>query len=304
MKLWEKFLGSLVNPIMGIVLRQNKIPTFELFLKRALAMLDATALAEIKAYITKQQHDTGMFKDRAGNPDLYYSLFGYFLITALELDSQTEKLKAALSNAFDESKDKPVHLFCGVILHSQLIQNPKMNKDFKLKISAILDKLPNKDSGYLWFLGIVALYYLNDFYLIHNYLRKFRKQINSDKEHIPSTLISVELILNFMLKKPTEHLQKKLSTYYRPTGGFAALTESPIDDLLSTAVCLYALNFTGNDLRVIKPDAIAFVDSLYSDGGFVATVFDLEPDIEYTFYGLLALASLNKTPEKYSFRHE
>jgi prenyltransferase beta subunit len=304
MKLWEKFLGSLVNPIMGIVLRQNKTPTFELFLKRALAMLDATALAEIKTYIIRQQYYTGMFKDRAGNPDLYYSLFGYFLITSLELDSQTEKLKAALSNAFDESKDEPVHLFCGIILHSQLILNPKMNKDFKLKISAILNKLPSKDSGYLWFLGIVALFYLNEFYLINNYLRKFRKQINSDKEHIPSTLISVELILNFMLKKPTEHLQKKLSTYYRPTGGFAALTESPIDDLLSTAVCLYALNFTGNDLRVIKPDAIAFVDSLYNEGGFIATAFDMESDIEYTFYGLLALASLNNDSEKYSIKHD
>ena len=301
MKLWEKFLGFLVNPIMGIALRQNKVPAFEQFLKQALAMLDATALSEIKTYIGRQQHQTGLFKDRAGNPDLYYSLFGYFLITALELDSQTEKLKAALPNAFDKLNDEPVHLFCGIILHSQLIHNPSMNKDFKLKIRTVLDKLPPKDSGYLWFLGIVALYYLNDFYSIHNYLRKFRKQINSEKEHIPSTLISIELILNSILKKPTEHLQKKLSTYYRPTGGFAALTASPIDDLLSTAVCLYALKFTGSDLRAIKPDAIAFVDSLYNEGGFVATTFDVESDIEYTFYGLLALASLNNDIEKYSF---
>lgn len=293
MKLWEKFLGFLVNPIMRIALRQNKVPAFEQFLKRALAMLDATALSDIKTYIGRQQHQTGLFKDRAGNPDLYYSLFGYFLITALELDSQTEKLKVALPNVLDNSGGEPVHLFCGIILHSQLIQNPTKNKDFKLKICAVLDKLSPKDSGYLWFLGIVALYYLNDFYLIHNYLHKFRKQINSEKEHIPCTLISVELILNFILKKPTEHLQKKLSIYYRPTGGFAALTASPIDDLLSTAVCLYALNFTKCDLRVIKPNAIAFIDSLYMDGGFVATAFDVEPDVEYTFYGLLALASLN-----------
>jgi hypothetical protein len=67
---------------------------------------------------------------------------------------------------------------------------------------------------------------------------------------------------------------------------------------------LYALNFAKCDLRVIKPNAIAFVDSLYNEGGFVATAFDMESDIEYTFYGLLALASLNNDSEKYSIKHD
>jgi len=82
-------------------------------------------------------------------------------------------------------------------------------------------------------------------------------------------------------------------SFYRGKGGFAALHQTPTEDLLSTAVALYALHFTDSDTRLIKPDCLGYVDSLFRDGGFRSTESDVEIDIEYTFYGLLALGSLN-----------
>ncbi len=293
MRLWEKFSGNIFNKFIGIWLRKKKILPFGRYLKKALTMLDETSLTELKTYIAKQQHENGLFKDKAGNPDLYYSVFGYFLSEAFNLKALSEKLKSGLYKNEFSGTSNTVHLFCEAILKNQLLQNQAENNNLKLRIIAELNKLPAKDSGYIGFLGLLALYYLNDFYLINKYLYKFQKQLDPEKENIPSTLIAVEIILSKIQNKPTKIWVEKLSKYYRHTGGFAALTASPIEDLLSTSVCLFALQFADTDLRMIKPDAINFVESLYTDSGFVATTMDLDSDIEYTFYGILALASLN-----------
>ncbi len=81
-------------------------------------------------------------------------------------------------------------------------------------------------------------------------------------------------------------------SYYSYTGGFKATEAVPVPDLLSTAVALYALDFVGYDLRRIKPECLTFTDSLFTEGGFGSNYLDPEPDIEYTFYGMLALGSL------------
>lgn len=63
-------------------------------------------------------------------------------------------------------------------------------------------------------------------------------------------------------------------------------------DLLSTAVALYSLYFAGADLRKIRPACLDYIDSLFHNGGFSANSIDPDTDIEYTFYGLLALGAL------------
>jgi len=84
-----------------------------------------------------------------------------------------------------------------------------------------------------------------------------------------------------------------LKSFYRESGGFAALHNAPAEDLLSTGVALYALHFLDADLRLIKPDCLTFADRLYENGGFRATEADSFIDVEYTFYGLLALGSMS-----------
>jgi len=72
------------------------------------------------------------------------------------------------------------------------------------------------------------------------------------------------------------------------TGGFHANEEAPIPDLLSTAVGLFTLRLIG----VAAKDASQFIQAHWMDnGGFAPTLYDDYSDVEYVFYGLLALGS-------------
>jgi hypothetical protein len=73
------------------------------------------------------------------------------------------------------------------------------------------------------------------------------------------------------------------------TGGFYASEQAPIPDLLSTAVALFTLRLLEINVR----DATQFIQAHWLDnGGFAPTLYDDYSDVEYVFYGLLALGSI------------
>lgn len=74
-----------------------------------------------------------------------------------------------------------------------------------------------------------------------------------------------------------------------PLGGFRAFERAPAPDLLSTATSLYALQ-TASSLNTLTTLHETFIESLWDDsGGFCGHAADRKPDVEYTFYALLAL---------------
>lgn len=82
-----------------------------------------------------------------------------------------------------------------------------------------------------------------------------------------------------------EWLQKRQDE----TGGFYASEQAPIPDLLSTAVALFTLRL----LEINVKDASPFIQAHGLDnGGFAPTLYDDYSDVEYVFYGLLALGSI------------
>lgn len=82
-----------------------------------------------------------------------------------------------------------------------------------------------------------------------------------------------------------EWLQKRQNE----TGGFYASEQAPIPDLLSTAVALFTLRL----LEINVKDATPFIQAHGLDnGGFAPTLYDDYSDVEYVFYGLLALGSI------------
>jgi len=86
------------------------------------------------------------------------------------------------------------------------------------------------------------------------------------------------------------------------TGGFRASEVAPVPDLLSTAVALFTLRLIGERLRVgdrrsgMHPQsAQSFIEAHWLDiGSFAPTIYDEYSDVEYLFYGLLALGSDNE----------
>ena len=79
-----------------------------------------------------------------------------------------------------------------------------------------------------------------------------------------------------------------------PQGGFLAMPEAPIPDLLSTATTLHALACLDREIPApIRERCLDFIDTLWSaEGGFHGHWADDHLDAEYTFYGLLALGHL------------
>jgi hypothetical protein len=77
-------------------------------------------------------------------------------------------------------------------------------------------------------------------------------------------------------------------------GGFCASSEIGMPDLLTTATVLYALYVTGQGLRGIREVCECYVDGLMEDdGGYVGHWLDDTTDLEYTYYGLVALGVLH-----------
>lgn len=73
-------------------------------------------------------------------------------------------------------------------------------------------------------------------------------------------------------------------------GGFRASELAPVPDLLSTAVALFTLRLIGQKSVYGAQD---FIQAHWLDNGaFAPTILDEYSDVEYMFYGLLALGSI------------
>ena len=86
-----------------------------------------------------------------------------------------------------------------------------------------------------------------------------------------------------------------LDSLRHPQGGFRANAQVPMPDLLSTATALHALACLGRDPTSEQVDAdLDFVDSLWTNNGaFHGHWAEEALDVEYTYYGLLALGHLS-----------
>ena len=86
-----------------------------------------------------------------------------------------------------------------------------------------------------------------------------------------------------------KELVKWLRARQDETGGFHASEMSPIPDILSTAVALFTLQLIGEKPQSAK----RFIEAHWLDiGSFAPTLLDDYSDVEYLFYGLLTLGSI------------
>jgi prenyltransferase beta subunit len=93
------------------------------------------------------------------------------------------------------------------------------------------------------------------------------------------------------LDAPIEpHLGMWLLDRCHSSGGFLATPDAPMPDLLSTATALHALAGLQVPLGGLADRCLDFVDSLWTNrGGFFGSWADDDVDCEYTYYGLLAI---------------
>jgi hypothetical protein len=94
---------------------------------------------------------------------------------------------------------------------------------------------------------------------------------------------------------PPSTAQNWLLARAHPKGGFMATPTAPLPDLLSTASALHSLAMLGAPFEPVRSKCLDFIDSLWTNaGGFHGHWGDDFLDVEYTFYGLLALGHLTR----------
>jgi prenyltransferase beta subunit len=141
-------------------------------LKRSREKLSNEALDIIREFLKSSQHPDGGFTDRAGNQDPYYSVFGYFLAFAFDLEIQSETQKQFIESWKDNHTIDLIHavslMQCAILIEAHDIKNKnkKLSKIFStsdLIASLIKAKLVKRvKAQHTDLLDIIERYRSND----------------------------------------------------------------------------------------------------------------------------------------------
>lgn len=290
MKWWESFSVPIGKLIAAPYERRFSDCSPEVMLRNAGKIIDSHTMEEIKAFTRAAQTHSGGFADRAGKADVYYTLFGLLTGISLDMPDTCAAVKSFIGRELDQPALTGVHMHCIAIAGARLTIGKVHEEPLRSSVRRQIRHELKQERTYNAFLSLLTCFYIRDYPGLY----AIRKQLNriSLNGNLPCSVLSAMVVLQHSFCRPVNHLTEKILGHYDGQGGFRATLTTPVSDLLSTAVALYALRFAGTDLRRIRAECMRFVDALYMDGGFSATLLDHVPDIEYAFYGLLALGAL------------
>lgn len=274
---------------------------------------DATDL--VTAFLRSQHNPDGGFNDRAGNRDLYYTVFGLEGLLALRADLPSASVASYLRSFADGASLDFIHLSCLARCYASL-PNPLRTG---IPTDAILhhveryrtpdgayDATPGATHGSLYgcFLALGAYEDLGrplpDPAALIRCAQSLRTPDGGYANDLglplgltPSTAAAATLLRHLGSPVPDDVIPWLLARHH-PEGGFFATPDAPIPDLLSTATALHALSGLHADLEPLKEPCLDFLDTLWTNkGAFYGTWEDDTPDAEYTYYALLALGHLS-----------
>jgi hypothetical protein len=232
----------------------------------------------VAAYFLSQFNVDGGAKDRAGQSDLYYTVFALEGLIALqrELPSGVD----GYLERFGEGADLDlVHLCCLARCWAAL---KRPGPDLAERIDAEW----NRDSVYHSFLAWGALQDLGC------PPTPFALRDGSLALTTPTTAAAVTLLRQMQAPVPQTALKWLLARAH-PEGGFSATENAPMPDLLSTATALHALSGEKMPIDHLREQTLDFLDTLWTGRAFCGSWADDVPDCEYTYYALLAMGHLS-----------
>ena len=261
--------------------------------RQSVRIFDESTLDEIRIFHKANQQESGGYKDRAGKPDLYYSLFGLWSAMALDETENQNRLRSWIESLRTQKYQSVIEIACLIMIRKTLGMKRSASLIFKLLVRILGSR---KTISPYYRLFIVLL-------LIDSFLPKLTtlrwpgmRQLMKRAEKMTSscTEAAAALVVASRAGGNTGALQDQLMTFFNDEIGFRAFHGKKDGDLLSTAAALFALQYSGYDLRAMTPACLDFLSRNYSEGAFLSGDGDPELDIEYTFYGLLAAGSLYK----------
>jgi len=275
---------------------------------------DSTDL--VRGFFARQLNADGAGCDRAGKPDLYYTIFALSGAQALDVPAPEERTAAWLRTFGSGDGLDFVHL--GALARCWAAVGLKqMPAGLDRELLARIETFRKVDGGYegdpklkhgTAYGAFVALGAYQDLGQVPpqavGLIRSLKRLETPDGawSNVPkmpvgalnATAGAVTLIrhLGFPVNQTVGDW---LLAQAHPDGGFRAVPKAPMPDLLSTATALHALS--AMDRRVpsgIHERCLDFIDTLWTaEGGFHGHWADDHLDAEYTFYALLALGHLS-----------
>ncbi len=239
----------------------------------------------VAEYLHSQFNEDGGARDRAGKSDLYYTVFALDGLIALRRDPPADRVRPSLESFGDGEGLDLVHLACLARCWAALGKGP----------TVIAERIARASNGsvYHQFISTGALEDLGGRpNLSPEAVLRHQSPDGSFGGTTPTTAGAVTILHHLGADVPAASVDWLLARA-RPEGGFAAVPDAPMPDLLSTATALHALVAAHAPIGALKEKTLDFVDSLWTGQGFCGTWADESPDCEYTFYGLLALGHLS-----------
>jgi hypothetical protein len=270
----------------------------------------------VEAFLRRQVTVDGAFGDREGRSDLYYTVFGMEGLLALRQEPEWDQLSVWLRGFGGGEGLDFVHLCCLARCWNAVpVAAGKLSPEDRTGILDRLDGWRSGDGGfnqrkgaerctaYGSLLGWAAHYDLKselpEAGKLADCLAALRTPDGgyANEAGIPvgtTPAVAAAVALHRHLRRtPDAAAGQWLLAQIHPEGGFKAMPGAPLPDLLSTAVALHALDGMQVSFAAHKDALLDFVDTLWSaDGGFHGHWADDALDVEYTYYGLLALGHL------------
>lgn len=275
-------------------------------IQRGYEALSQDAKLMMSDFILTQRCKDGGFINKQGEQDLYYTTFGSLLQYVFGINYNTGELKRYLDSIDADNLDL-IHYaaymrcrllasvidskFPGVLTSLISQKNIRSEESFEV--------WPNNDKNapYGRFIWLSLLEDTNNSkqhtWLSEEYAIKgggYSNVKGQDSASVNATAAAL------MVKGQNEGYDKTaqdvlyLLNSQLPSGGFKASPQTHMPDLLSTATALFTLLCYDVQPRY---SAQEFVEAHWLDnGGFGATILDSNSDVEYLFYGLLALGTL------------
>jgi prenyltransferase beta subunit len=252
--------------------------------------------------------------DRDGRPDLYYTIFALATLEAVGKPLPMTEVRSYLRGFADGDGLDFVHLGALARCHGVLGGAPA---ELAAAILSRLEAFRCPDGGYDGDSGAANGSAYGCFVALGAYqdlgvalpapLRmvqslKFLETPDGAWGNAPglplgsTNATAAAITLLHQLEMPVNSTAARwLKDQLHPSGGFLAMPRAPIPDLLSTATSLHALACLDEPLTTTtRETCLDFLDSLWTaEGGFHGHWADDHLDVEYTFYGLLALGHLS-----------
>nr|WP_321451457.1 prenyltransferase/squalene oxidase repeat-containing protein [uncultured Carboxylicivirga sp.] len=278
-------------------------------LQKAKTQLSDEAIRHISDFVLSQMNDEHCFKNKGGRPDLYYTAFGWMLCFILGIKTDVNKMRKYL-NSLDIDQLDLIHYaaFVRCSILTDLSKNGKIItwlsslKSKNIKELTDFSGIPhdNPQSPYSKFIWLSLLEdtgnKLKDKATFLTELEEYRltdggyRNLSEGLGATTNATVAALSVLGQLKDYQTNPDVDFLKNLQQANGGFQGASASPVPDILSTATALFMLQCYGQKPKYDPGD---FLEAHWLDsGGFCPTLIDETSDVEYTFYGLLALGTL------------